>query len=862
MSSGPSITPSAPSLSVFAGPSVGTARRLPASFAQLSIGNGKGIQMHDIEKDTEGLEGFSSARTAAERQERGTSAAVSQLFAASEPTSPPFSRHASCIRTHSGTQYNRAVPSETASLSSHLYSKGLLSGRHSDITVIAFGNRYLLHRILLDRAPYFCSALSEPWLESSAKEITLCPEENDMNITQAAFELALKRLYGCHKDEEEDKEPMGLFATGCWLDMPDLIEASLDSLLRQLCPANVSSYIKLVTNNYYGRYGERILAAAKAVLCQSGWEMPICYFDGISGDIIREVLGSDGFYVPREWDRFTLCKRVLNRRLRGFAMEAGLINGNGDLLTSRPELAKLAALRHNTVQRNPENAEVGNRWQSLYTSPDILPLLILLDEGIHYIHLAFEQLQRIRESTDALGVPIVPDSVILKALWMSMELRQRIVNARESDLELGLSHYLDDAEAQDAENQSQPEDEGIQYENSQSFGALSPDQTQSRDGDPDTGSKSPSDESRRFWVPLADATYPLGGHLEPVVSDTNNIYKARHLPRFTTSGDSKTAQWATDFASSMQARGEETPEVGQAPSPEVRYSRFPPFRFAVEFPSIKSLKERRRTYSSTIWYAGSFWNVYVQKTAGARHTQLGVYLHRERQPEGSDGMISILRDGVVDARIGQLERDMVSNRSRRIVSPRSTQPFPQTREDSGSSDEVESPAVAAAAAATAAARQRPSQDLSTLSGLLRSSRAIAKSSEAGFSTADLSARSMVSSAMESAVRMDDEYDDAPAKRSSKLRIPTLPPYLDARPTTRTYFKIFTPSKNGRVLTVYESGPDRFNFSQSWGWRSSNLILDDGLGGVDEQDSLGQLKEPRLRFMVVLGRSGEGFPFGG
>ncbi len=29
-----------------------------------------------------------------------------------------------------------------------------------------------------------------------------------------------------------------------------------------------------------------------------------------------------------------------------------------------------------------------------------------------------------------------------------------------------------------------------------------------------------------------------------------------------------------------------------------------------------------------------------------------------------------------------------------------------------------------------------------------------------------------------------------------------------------------------MLSIYESAPDRFNFSQSWGWKSSTLMLDE------------------------------------
>lgn len=52
-----------------------------------------------------------------------------------------------------------------------------------------------------------------------------------------------------------------------------------------------------------------------------------------------------------------------------------------------------------------------------------------------------------------------------------------------------------------------------------------------------------------------------------------------------------------------------------------------------------------------------------------------------------------------------------------------------------------------------------------------------------------------------------------------------------------------------MLSVYESAPDKFNFSQSWGWKSSTMILDDGLLGYEEGT---RSKDSRLRFMVVIG----------
>lgn len=73
-----------------------------------------------------------------------------------------------------------------------------------------------------------------------------------------------------------------------------------------------------------------------------------------------------------------------------------------------------------------------------------------------------------------------------------------------------------------------------------------------------------------------------------------------------------------------------------------------------------------------------------------------------------------------------------------------------------------------------------------------------------------------------------------------------------------------------MLSVYESAPDRFNFSQSWGWKSSTLMLDEGMMGEDESGGPEEVVgggegakvgggsgvkgrgDGKLRFMVVIG----------
>ncbi|KAL9638145.1 MAG: hypothetical protein Q9164_001739 [Protoblastenia rupestris] len=781
-----------------------------------------------------------------------TSTALTRLFAAPEAT-PIVSRQASYMRTTSGTPYTRASASDTAPLPNHLYNQGLLNGKHSDITIHAFGSSYALHRLLLDRAPFFSSALSEPWFESSSKEMTLHPEDIDSNLTQPAFELALKRLYGCHVAAEEDKEAVGLFATGCWLEMPDLIDASVTSILRQMSTSKLGSLIKLVTSNYYGKHGDRILASAKAMLCREGWEMPLRCWEGVSGEIAREIIGGDGFFVPGEWERFVVAKKVLDRKLKICAMEAGLFEASGKPKRAPYDSMGFLAIRFDTVYRKTSSAgrhipEAFDPWLSLYTTPDIAALLVLLDEGIHYVHLSFEQLQKIRDQRDILGLPLMPEKVINDALWMQMELRQRVVNAPELDLELGLSNPAEEPQEEDAAEEScaagPPSVKGKERDTST--------HEELEQEDMESGSWDGNGKPRKFWIPNLDSTSVMGGSADTALYATPNTNRP-YISRLSASIDPVDVQWASDFTASANERPTTADRNDQIPP--IAYTHYPPFRFAAEFPNPRNLKERKRVYSRTVWYAGSLWNVYIQKVETTKNTQLGVYLHRAKEKEGHEDHHHH-HNSSVDERIGQVEMLMRRNNHNRRQSRSDL-----LDEDNSSTDPD----------STLVSPDQPSRT-TTITNLLRGNPTNNNASEASSLTKSSQSPntplaypySMSHHHHSQSANSDTENDDPiyQNRESTKTNnsVPTLPAYVDGRPTIKTYFKIYSPSKGGRMLSVYKSAPDLFNFSQSWGWKSSTMILDDGICGFDGTGEAGVstnagakgVKEGRLRFMVVIG----------
>jgi hypothetical protein len=738
--------------------------------------------------------------------------------------------------------------------------------------------------LILDRAPFFTTALSEPWAESQSKEISIYPDKIDSSVTQGAFELAIKKLYGYDITKECDAEAIGLFATGCWLEMQDLVDAAIDSILRQMTPETLAPLIRLMTCNYYGRSGDRILESAKAMLSRSGWEMPLRCWDGMPGEIIRELVGSDGFFVYSEWDRWVLAKRLLDRRLRQAAAEAGLIDHGKSPLPKAPDSLRLMAVRFDSVyRRNAVTVGQGTwdrhaPWLALYTNPDIESLLVLLDEGIHYLHMEYEQLEYIRNARDIFGLPVLPDNVVSNALWQQLSLRHKVLTAAEADQELGLCQTPPDP----AIAITEPSSNEKQTVDTTDLDADSDVETETWDG---------NGKPRKFWIPSSDCNIVLGNGADPVVTTSNSFQ--RHASRLSATMQPEDAQWATDFASSpatMSNPNTRTDNPGRPitaggsnagqPRP-ISYTELPPFRFSAEFPNPRNLKEKKRVYSRTVSYAGSLWNIYIQKVRTNKNVQLGVYLHRAKEREVNEQAqgsgLSQQHIGSVDERIGQLERGMLRGEHRQRRSSTRNQLFGQRGEEdvSGSGSDGDATFMTTGS-------QNPLFPSSGL-GLHRSGLG---SSQSRWSASTHVASPLPNSGnvrshpFETNSALDDGSSDSdedepasayPNPSLLSLLLPrsreapsTLPPYVDRRPTIKTYFKIYSPSKGGRVLSIYESAPDRFNFSQSWGWKSSTLMLDEntlsagGNSGGDEvitsdpTSDVRKRNEGNLRFMVVIG----------
>ncbi|RXK42475.1 hypothetical protein M231_00029 [Tremella mesenterica] len=346
---------------------------------------------------------------------------------------------------------------------------------------------------------------------------------------------------------------------------------------------------------------------------------------GIPAVFARAVLSSDSFFVENEMERYRVARRVLDLR--------------------RTEWEKIAEKSRSSFLREDDEAE---EWEV-----DEDELGMVFEQGIYYSHMTFDDLSTISSDIDPnTSLPYAPLAVLQAAHWAAADLRSRVqssdlTESDDSTHELGLTKTTSEITAMVSRPRRQGGSRVVSgrtsnistYPDSPSFASFA-----SRSSidmmDRTTYHPIPSDDTHRMGAGgllflstssterNALAGVPdLGPDLDPT-SPFPTTTKKRPVPQgektfFGLSTSSKTAMGIALSTRDPSSLTEDT-----------RWTRVEPFRFSVEFWGAENLVERERLYSATHFYAGSWFNVYVQtikkKDKGA---QLGIYLHRQNPDE-------------------------------------------------------------------------------------------------------------------------------------------------------------------------------------------------------------------------------------
>ncbi|CAG8527976.1 7171_t:CDS:2 [Paraglomus occultum] len=456
-------------------------------------------------------------------------------------------------------------------LCKHIYSRGLIEGSGSDVTIRVFDKDYHLHRIILYQNSYFSSLLEGPWKESGAKIIEL--KFDDENITPEAFKIALSRLYGRLDETISPSQVLSLLATASFLDLQDLCEMCVEVILRDIKDNTVVHYLIFATSHFYGTHSEKITEACFTFLCREGYDNPKLEqaFLDLPAEWMKRVIESDAFWVPTEYDRYIFARNIVQkRRARAYRRQQKSDYTYAEESNATPDTrtTEINAPSSPTTKRRPPSpftyhtrCSSSSSPSPLYqsppqmTDPDETIYTAIFTYGIYYAHMTFEELKFIlRDRDEITQLPFAPEHVPKEALWQQIDLRNKIENASESEITLSISSM-----------EIPPNSSGMHFE-------------------------IPSDDTTHIGEALTGLDDMIGG--------------------------------GTKSMKDGAGRG------------TVEYSLFAPFRFSVEFADVAKLKEKQRVYSKTKFYAGSNWNMYIQKIKTPRKgIQLGVYLHRHSMPD-------------------------------------------------------------------------------------------------------------------------------------------------------------------------------------------------------------------------------------
>lgn len=392
----------------------------------------------------------------------------------------------------------------------------------------------------------------------------------------------------------------------------------------------------------------------------------------------------------------------------------------------------------------------------------------MFTEGIYYANMSMDDLVHIScDRSPTTGRPYVPERVIEAAHWTQSMLRHKIMGP------------LPSSPTASPKGASRHKELGISVSQKDIEKALSSPQ---RD-----------EESRAYWPVPGSSSTRMGECVGVENTSMEELFGLSPVPPKPRS-PGRPPMSISSFFGLKNDRCVASDCVSSGSADLARWVSYPPYRFAVEFWDVDSLREKSHLYSRTIWYAGSMFNVFVQmfrkKTQGP---QLGIYLHRQSSvdpvpPLSVPAGQHLATDTPIDNRTNA--RNLSSPSSATLLPT-----FPMQYSPSGL-PMLPSP--------------RPDTPVQ------------GSPSNSAFSGSGLPATGP----------------------------PTVPhqPYRDPRAQVSAYFAMSCASVIGSSVTRFTSNPDDFSISQSWGWRSSSLRTE---VCVDDDKSINP-SPTSVRVTVILG----------
>ncbi|KAI9139644.1 hypothetical protein BKA69DRAFT_1168133 [Paraphysoderma sedebokerense] len=510
-----------------------------------------------------------------------------------------------------------ALLTQVTTVLQHIYANGLQSSLYSDLTITAFDKKWKLHRLIIMHNSFFKGLLDGPWSKSDTEmcldfggvginlgdakskelEITGIDELNTC-ITEEAFKIGLEWIYGAMAENVvSEKNILSLLTMSTYLDISTLTTHLHSHLTHHLTNPDYLQFIPQYLN-YFATHdtpiSSSVLESIYTLYCRQGFDEPLRRtLVDLDWEWLNKILTNHLFWCPEEWERYRLIVWV------------GLQKWN----------------RIVSLPKNQAKPLVNSFLSSFF---------VLLVNGPYYVHMPTSQLHEIIDEIDSLPLTKTAKKKlelnIKVCIWDILEFRGIITSSSANETELFSQNERTNHANETAivsKGRRRPGRQEDHLTSDYEFSSLDELDPQSRtnwdsylndledEQSEDDSSSIYSDQSRR--TSLQSPTLTQYSRTTP--SKTSTSASNSLLPII--------PQQDTTIITPISLNN----LVLQASDAHLN-ARFPPFRFSVEFKNPLNMGTRVKLYSKPVFYAGSKWNVYIQRYVDNEDVKMGVYLHR------------------------------------------------------------------------------------------------------------------------------------------------------------------------------------------------------------------------------------------
>lgn len=187
--------------------------------------------------------------------------------------------------------------------SDYIYNTLFVGGQDSDVTLVALGIEWKLHKLYLCQSNYFKSMFLGPWKESQQNLIKL--EIPDENIDEEALHTAFGSFY-CDEVEISSQKVVPLLSVACMFQLDGLLAKCAEMMIENLNSQTVCRYYAaavqygqlLVETNCTEWLERRLTSSATVELLKD-----------ISIELMEQVVKSPNLFVMQiEVDTYNLAK--------------------------------------------------------------------------------------------------------------------------------------------------------------------------------------------------------------------------------------------------------------------------------------------------------------------------------------------------------------------------------------------------------------------------------------------------------------------------------------------------------------------------------------------------------------------------